>query len=135
MQYPYWLNAAISNEYVCTMLAQVIDPEPQGVRTWERATKLYPAGTTFQPAADRFSEPVASAASSSRLVTVPVTERGRDLVIEFISDGPYPNLNQAGLDDATIKQYQKFVKAECGDRAVYQQRASQFINAIGCVIP
>lgn len=127
-----WLNAIITNEQVCAALASAIDPEPNGVLTWNTATKVYPTGTTFTRATSFPFTVTASQEPVGRLISTPVTELGESLCVEFLSAGPWPNLNARGLSDAAITAAKTYVVAEVGD---YQGHIAQFITSNGYVIP
>lgn len=133
--YVYWLTAIVTDETVCNTLGAAIDPDTGGNRTWATATKLYPAGTTFNPGARPFDPATPSQASNARLVSTPVTQRGHDLCAEFFTAGPWPGLNAIGLTDGQIGYAKSKVVGEVGLRATYEPRVSAVITGNGYVVP
>lgn len=83
-----WCDAVTTDVQIGNALAGAIGTSPDDDRTFDYGRKLRTAGGPNVETARATGGPMSDAVAA--------------LVVEFMSDGPYPNLNARGISDAMI---------------------------------
>ena len=134
--YGKWCNCIAKNKTRGNQLGGIISTEPGDATAFDRSLPLYAAGTTFQKVG---SVPLESWQASGPVVAwflaSPMTDPVAALAAEFLSEGPYPNLNARGVGNATIAIFQEDIIAEVGDRQTIEPHWKQFILDAGYTFP
>lgn len=112
-------------------LAAAIDPDVGGAETFDKGLRCYPAGTTFSGLGQARTP---SQADTARATFPLLTEGGYSKIAEFISSGPWPQLNALGFSDAQISAAKAALRIEAGPRAEYESRGVAFVQSLGYVV-
>lgn len=119
--YTHWLAVVATDYTVGNFVAAKIDPNSGGMRTFDNAQRLYPAGATFTvtPPAPDTQPPktvvTPSAPEAARYIAVPVRAPVAAIIAEFNGAGPYPLLNAEGIDDTLVATAKAVLRARVTD--------------------
>lgn len=118
--YVYWINAAapVAGLAIADAIGSLIGSEPGDVHAFTTGVKLRAIG-------DATNTVVA------RGVSLPVKVAARDAVVEFLGEGPYPNLTAAGASPELIVAAKAAVSVETGARADLEANALAFWASLG----
>ena len=113
-------------------LADAVDPDVGGGLTFTNGLPCYPAGTTItrNGITHTASNPVSARAAFPLLKAT-----GYSMIQEFLSAGPYSQLNALGFSDAQIAAGKAALTIDVGSRDAIYGTGIAFCQSQGYVVP